>query len=147
MLRHELGDSSFFAGIREFYGVYRDSTALSGDLATIMTRHAGRPMDWFFQQWLLQPGYPELEIDWSFNPQAGSVALAVHQTQPSNWGKFSFTLPVQFEFADGSTEREQVLVDRWEYTKEIAVDQRPTGMVVDPEDTLLVGVVKLEQGR
>jgi aminopeptidase N len=147
MLRHELGDSSFFAGIREFYGVYRDSTALSGDLAAIMTRHAGRPMDWFFQQWLLQPGYPELEIYWSFNPQAGSVALAVHQTQPSNWGKFSFTLPVQFEFADGSTEREQVLVDRWEYTKEIAVDQRPTGMVVDPEDTLLVGVVKLEQGR
>ncbi len=42
MLRAELGDSLFLEGIREYYETFRDSTALTGDFAAIMTKYAGR---------------------------------------------------------------------------------------------------------
>jgi hypothetical protein len=62
MLRHQVGDSAFFRGIRDFYRIYRDSSVHSAQFQRVMERAAGDTLDWFFRQWLGQPGYPELEI-------------------------------------------------------------------------------------
>src|SRR5437660_6200301 len=62
MLRGLLGDSTFFRGIRKYYRRYRDSTALSDDFRHVMEDAAGRDLEWFFRQWLRQPGYPQLDV-------------------------------------------------------------------------------------
>ncbi len=136
MLRREVGDSAFFGGIRAYYSAFRDSTALSADFAAIMQRFAGRPLDWFFQQWLLQPGYPKLDVAWSY--EAGELALNVRQTQPAGWGFFRVGLPVTAELENGGRESFEVAVEpRGETQLRRPITARPTRLAVDPEGVVL----------
>src|SRR5574341_530370 len=136
MLRREVGDSAFFGGVQEYYATFRDSTALSSDFAAIIERFAGRPLDWFFKQWLLQPGYPKLEVIWSY--EAGELALSVKQTQPSAWGFFRLSLPVAVEMENGGKERFEIPVEaRAESQIRQPLAARPTRLVLDPEGVVL----------
>jgi aminopeptidase N len=107
MLRREIGDSAFFAGTRAYYSTFRDSTALSLDLMRTMEAVAGRPLDWFFEQWLWQPGYPRLDLVWRV--ENGELVVEVKQTQPAKWGFFRVRLPVEVELDNGS--RADVMLD------------------------------------
>jgi aminopeptidase N len=92
MLRREVGDSAFFQGLRTYFATFRDSTALTSDLAAVMSRAAGRPLDTFFRQWLLQPGYPKLYL--TSHCQNGRLAVEIEQIQPDSWGLWTMQLPV-----------------------------------------------------
>jgi len=146
MLRAELGDSVFFAGIRDYYELFRDSTVLTSDFAAVMSRRAGRSLDWFLMQWLLQPGYPQLEVSWSYRETVGSVSVTVHQVQPRDWGVFRLRLPLLLQF-DGGAE-EQVLIDAsgWVDTHEVSAAEPPIRVVLDPEGSLLMVVARVERG-
>ncbi len=85
-LRGLIGDSAFYAGLRRYYATYRDSTALSSDFAKIMTRAAGRDLEWYFRQALTQPGYPMLDLRWQHKGK--KVTLEISQTQPAGWGVY-----------------------------------------------------------
>jgi aminopeptidase N len=136
MLRGEIGDSAFFGGLRAYYATYRDSTALSSDFAAVMEHVAGRPLGWFFDQWLLQPGYPRLAVTWSY--ANGEVALEVAQTQPAEWGRFRVSLPIAVQLEDGHTDTLTVPVEPREQTSyRHALGGRPTRLVPDPAGTLL----------
>jgi aminopeptidase N len=136
MLRREVGDSAFFGGVREYYATFRDSTALSSDFAETMEQAAGRPLGWFFQQWLLQPGYPKLEVTWGY--EAGELALTVKQTQPGAWGFFRLSLPVAVETEDGGKDRFEIPVKaQKESQARQPLAARPTRLVLDPEGVLL----------
>jgi aminopeptidase N len=119
MLRREMGDSAFFAGIRAFYSAFRDSTALSADLAGVMEGFAGRSLEWFFEQWLLQPGYPRLDLAWRYG--GGELSLDIKQTQPAAWGFFRVRLPVEVELENGARESFQVEVE----ARAVTVLRRP----------------------
>ncbi len=136
MLRQEVGDSAFFEGLKAYYAAFRDSTALSADLAAIFEQVAARPLGWFFEQWLLKPGYPRLELSWRY--QRGELAMDVAQRQPDSWGRFRLTLPVRVTFSSGETEVLSVPVepvDRTVFRRRLR--EAPIRLVADPEETLL----------
>jgi aminopeptidase N len=136
MLRGEIGDSAFFGGLRTYYATYRDSTALSSDFAGVMEHAAGRPLGWFFDQWLLQPGYPKLAVAWSY--ANGQLALEVAQTQPPEWGRFRVRLPIAVQLENGDTDTLTVPVEAREQTSyRRALAARPRRLVADPAATLL----------
>ena len=136
MLRREVGDSAFFSGVREYYSTFRDTTALSSDFAAIMEHAAGRPLDWFFKQWLLQPGYPQLDVTWSY--EAGELSLTVKQTQPAKWGFYRLSLPVAVETEDGGKDQFNIPVEaRAENQFRQSLAARPTRLVLDPEGVVL----------
>jgi aminopeptidase N len=85
-LRGLTGDSAFFVGLRRYYSVYRDSTALSADFARIMSQAAGRDLEWYFRQSLTQPGYPILDVRWQHKGK--KLTLDIAQTQPAEWGTY-----------------------------------------------------------
>ncbi|MBI2537995.1 MAG: M1 family metallopeptidase [Gemmatimonadetes bacterium] len=136
LLRREVGDSAFFAGIRAYYSTFRDSTALSADLAAVMERFAERPLDWFFQQWLLQPGYPRLDLMWSH--EGGDLVLEIRQSQPAAWGFFRVRLPVDIELENGARESFDVEVEaRAATVLRRALPAKPTRLVPDAEGVVL----------
>ncbi len=85
-LRGILGDSAFFRGLRLYYQTFRDSTALSRDFAHVMESASGKDLGWYFQQALHQPGYPRLQVDWSYRD--GAVDLEIRQVQKPAWGTY-----------------------------------------------------------
>ncbi len=144
MLRREMGDWAFFGGIREYYATFRDSTALTSDLVAIMERHAGRPLRWFFEQWLLQPGYPQVDARWGYDSAARAVDVELTQVQPTAWGSFRLEVPVEVlvegaqaplrgtaRFASGQRSARLRLE---------SVPARPTAVLIDPDGSLLMVV-------
>lgn len=143
MLRGELGDTVFFRGIREYYRVYRDSTALSADFEQVMERASGKDLSWFFRQWLWQPGYPELACAWSYDTTAQRLRLRVSQTQIPAWGLFR--LPeVTVELVGAGTgeaaARVRHTIAVTERQTEVTLDApfAPAQVSVDPDGRLLL---------
>lgn len=141
MLRGEVGDSAFFRGIRDYYRTYRDSSVLSEDFQRVMESGSGRDLGWFFRQWLYQPGYPQLEVDFRVDDAAGRATLSVRQTQPAAWGRFRLPrVEVRFfAFDDPAGDRVFSLdPDRAEQVFVFDLGRAVTGLRIDPDARLLL---------
>lgn len=81
MLRARLGDEVFFRGIREYYRRYLHQAVLTEDFQAAMEEASGQDLDRFFRQWLLEPGYPVLEISHEWDEAGRQIVLTVEQVQ------------------------------------------------------------------
>ena len=141
MLREMIGDTAFFRGIRAYYRTYRDSSVLTVDFRKIMERAAHRPLAWFFNQWLRQPGYPRLDVAWSAAGGGGRrVTLEVRQTQPAAWGRYRVpAVPVEFLRAGQVVARRSFeLKPEASQRTSFALGAAPDSVAVDPAGTLLL---------
>ena len=138
MLREYIGRAAFLAGMRDYYRTYRDSSVLSDDFERVMERAAGRKLDWFFGQWLRQPGYPQLDVAWSYDSAGGAAVLDVAQVQPADWGTFRLpNLTLDFLVGTRLVARRVVEVSGARQTLRVDVPA-PTGLRVDPDGALLL---------
>ena len=137
MLRRVVGDEKFFAGVADYYRTYRDSNALTEDFRRVMELHAGRPLDWFFRQWIYEPGFPAYDAAWSWDGSAKRLRLRVRQTQ----GGAPFRMPLDVEFRGGDTaaapRRETIEVSGREQTFDFKLDGRPRAVALDPDEWVL----------
>jgi len=136
-LRGLIGDSAFFRGLRTYYRTHLHGTALSADLAGIMSREAGQDLTWYFLQALTQPGYPVLAVEASV--EGGHLVIRLRQVQKKEWGRYRLpnlevsvggrTIRVPMNGAEAST------VTHWD-------SNTPPEVVVDPNGWWLLDVRK-----
>ena len=84
MLRAEIGTEPFWQGIREYYRRYQDRNASTADLRAVMEQVSGKPLDWFFAQWLTRPGVPRIEGTWRYDAARKMVDVTVTQSQAAD---------------------------------------------------------------
>jgi aminopeptidase N len=101
MLRYELGDQAFWTGIRTFYAKFRDKNAMTSDFQSVMEMVSGKPLDYFFRQWLEVAGQPVLECTWKYNDRKKKLEMDIVQVQEQH--VFTFSLPVEARSAPSST--------------------------------------------
>ena len=97
-LRWVIGDSAFYAGIRN----YRNDMMLSYGFAKTpqlkfhLEQSSGQNLTWYFDDWYSGEGFPSYNIQWT---QDGSnqVSLTVNQTQSHPSVSF-FELPIPIRF-------------------------------------------------
>jgi len=134
MLRRVVGDEKFFAGVRDYYRTYRDGNALTEDFRRVMELHYGKPLDWFFRQWIYEPGFPAYDATWKWDESAKVVRLNIRQTQT---GK-PFEMPLDVEVNDGGEPRRAVIrLSRREATFDFPADRRPLSVAIDPDEWVL----------
>ncbi len=131
MLRRLIGDEAFFEGVRDYYATLRGTTAWTSDFARIMEEAAGRPLAWFFAQWVVRPGMPVLSA--SVVEGGGGRTLRIEQRQSGE----PYRLAVEVELrAGGRSERHTVEMDG--VTAEIPLDlEGPVEVILDPDGWLL----------
>jgi aminopeptidase N len=138
MLRSLVGDSAFFAGVRSYVARYRHRTALTDDFRAEVERAAGRPLGWFFDQWLRRPGYAELATAWRYDPARRRVTLEV--TQGARFAPYRFPLAVELRLADGTARRTRVEVpaeSRSTIELPVELSSPPARVVLDPDVEVL----------
>lgn len=133
MLRHRIGDQSFWMGIREYYRRYALGNASTADFQAVMEEVTGEDLENFFQQWLFTPGHPVLDVDWKYKGKV--LTLTLKQTQQP--GHFHFPLELQFRFKDGTKSIQKVEVTEEQQTFQWAYDGEVTDVILDPETWLL----------
>jgi len=133
MLRRQLGDSTFWKAVRNYYAAYMNKNASTENLQQFFEEASGRHLDSFFRQWLYTPGQPKLTVNWKYNAAKQSIALTVEQQQVQ---PFRFPLKLQFSAA-GKIFTSTFNVTGKTYTTEIPVTFKPLQMIVDPDVELL----------
>ncbi|QJD78402.1 M1 family metallopeptidase [Spirosoma rhododendri] len=143
MLRCELGDDLFWKGIRAYYAAYQNRNARTSDLVAIIEQTSGRKLGAFFQQWLNQPGYPE--VVWGSNYDAGkqSVVIDVRQAQRTGF----FTIPLVFSFRDASgreiARSPRLTMNKQTQTFTVPAGTRPATVVINPDNTVLMRAIEM----
>lgn len=142
MLRGIMGDTAFFAGIRDFYRTYRDRTALTADLQRVMEFHAQRPLDRFFRQWIYEAGHPIYEVTWNWDANANQVQVRIRQTQDGT----VFEMPLDLALhVDGGVTRETVDSSERDQTFTFSLDGNPNQVVVDPDEWVLKEMKRINE--
>lgn len=139
MLRKEIGDPAFFKGIRSYYAAFRNKNALTDDFRKVMEASSGRPLDWFFNQWINKPGAPSLNIYWDYIPADQTLRLRIRQNNPE-----IFRFPLEIGLGDERIETVQITEKDQKFN--IKIDKKPSKITLDPGVNLLFGG-KLEEGK
>ncbi len=70
MLRHVVGDSSFFNIMKYYFGEseYRFNSATTEQFRDLCEQISGMDLDTFFHQWIYEPGRPVYQVFWDWEP-------------------------------------------------------------------------------
>jgi aminopeptidase N len=114
MLRSTLGDDAFFRSLRHYLKKFAFGVTETNDFKVAIEEATGQNLYWFFDQWLYQAGYPELEVAYQWQREPRMLQLSVKQRQQE---APIFRLPVEIEIAtaeDGAERRASyhVMVDK-----------------------------------
>lgn len=134
MLRSELGDDNFFRGIRIYYDAHKNSVADTEDLRAALEKASGRDLQSFFASWIYGAGHPRYELSWKWRSKAKKLRLVLKQlqTEPA----FPNALPVEILTATG---KRRILLKSTgkETTEDVKLDEAPTSVNIDPDNTVL----------
>ena len=140
MLRWELGDDDFFAGLRRYYRDNCYGTVTTADFIEAVESVSGRELDDFFQGWIYGTGYPEYEISSYYTSVKGKLkaVVTVHQVQDDPT-VFAMTLPIDPDGSGPLPTRRRWVSGRWFQFEVRAPDSAGVAEIV-PTDWLLMTV-------
>lgn len=105
-------DHKFWALLRDFMNSYAGKDPATIDFINLVSEHAGQDMRWFFEQWLLNTQIPEYEYTYSVREREDGYYLTGSIKQKNVSETFRAAIPVLLHFADKTTRRERLIVDR-----------------------------------
>ena len=80
MLRKLLGDEAFFEGLHTYLKENAFSSAEVHHLRLALEKVSGKDLNWFFNQWMLSSGHPQLKVSWDYS-QPDNILLTLEQLQ------------------------------------------------------------------
>ena len=149
MLRNMMIDSRtmsedrFKLMMRNFYETYRGKRATTLDFQRIVEKHVGRPMDWFFDQWVYGTSVPTYTFAWNVEPADGgkyTAHIRIKQTDVPE--TFAMYVPLRIKFEQGEA-LIRVLVKGPLTEQTITLPAEAKSMELSPFESVLA-VVKTE---
>ena len=132
MLRGEVGDVLFQKIVQQYYQQYKGSNADTKDFQLVAEKVSGKKLDWFFNQWLYQPGIPKINAQWKL--QGSQVAVTVQQ---SGKNIFQFPLTIGYNVSGGKIQSKKINITKSSETFLLPITTKPAKMVLDPFVELL----------
>src|SRR5215472_9545094 len=104
MLRHQLGEQAFYAGLKHYLEVNRGKNVVTSDLIKAIEEATHTSLDQFFQQWVYGAGAPKFEVSYTYDEAKKQVAMTVKQaqTREGRVGLFNVPMDVEITTAGGA---------------------------------------------
>lgn len=135
-LRKYIGDDAFFESLKFYVSKYANQTVEIHNLRQAFETITGEDLNWFFNQWFLTPGHPEIDIQYSYDEAAQLVRVTVQQTQTST-KPFRLPIAVDIYHANGKVERKNVVIEEQTQALFFEAAALPKLVNVDAEKALL----------
>lgn len=138
MLRHYVGDDAFFASLKLYLETNKFSSVEIHNLRLAFEQVTGEDLNWFFNQWFLSAGHPDLVIATSYDATRQKAVVSIKQVQDAS--KYPvFKLPIYIDiYSEGNKkDRQKVVVTKADETFEFDAAQKPLLINVDAEKSLL----------
>lgn len=138
MLRKELGDEAFFGGLSLHLNRNAYKPVEIHHLRLALEEVSGRDLKWFFDQWFMEAGHPELEVKVNYQP--GKVQLKIKQKQDTAYFPV-YRLRIPVEIWEGSECRQEVVyADKLEQVLEFPVKNKADLLLWNADASLLASV-------
>ncbi|MHB8093494.1 MAG: M1 family aminopeptidase [Candidatus Aminicenantales bacterium] len=138
MLRSLVGDEPFFKTLSHFLYRHAFDAVDTADFIRSVKAVTGRNLDWFFDQWLFQPGHPVFEVRSEWDAAAKVVRLKVAQVQDFPKGIPVFQAPVSIKLVTaGKTDVRTVWIREREETFAFPLEEKPLLVRFDADNVLI----------
>ncbi|RSK51173.1 M1 family metallopeptidase [Hymenobacter rigui] len=138
MLRNYVGEEAFYASLTRYLTHNKLSTTELAKLRIAFEETTGEDLMWFFDQWFLQRGHPELRVTHSY--ENSQVVVHVQQVQDTLYQPV-YRLPVTVATWNGNQPTEhRIMITKADQTFRLAVNQRPNLVKFDDEGILLADI-------
>ena len=137
MLRHVLGDSTFFLALRSYANdpqlMY--STASTQDFQRVCENVSGKNLGYFFSEWIYGEGFPDFSYFWSWSSSGGTSAVTLRVSQPTNRATPQFfSMPIDVRITGpGKDTTVSVFVNAQSQTFVIGFPVMPSSVTLDPD--------------
>ncbi|MCF8459705.1 MAG: M1 family peptidase [Flavobacteriales bacterium] len=137
MLRKTIGDEAFFKGLNLYLNENKFQSVEIHQLRLAMEKVTGFDLNWFFNQWFLDKGYPSLDVSHDYNAETKKYSVTIKQTQDlKEFPLYRIPMDVDVYFGGGVARQRIDLTDK-EQTFEFDVLGKPSLVKVDAEQMLL----------
>ena len=134
MLRVELGNEVFLRSLKDFYTSYKFRFAGYEELRGSFEAISGKNLEYFFQQWVMTAGAPELELtDANYTPSPAGHTLHIKISQKQTTPPFRLTLPVAVWFKNSELPHLTTLtIKEAVQTFDLDFPNEPAAVMLDP---------------
>jgi aminopeptidase N len=138
MLRKYVGDEAFFASLKYYLEANRFQSAEIHNLRMAFEKITGEDLNWFFNQWFLSSGHPDLVIRTTYDAASKKERVQIKQVQDfSKTPLFRIPLYVDIYNGGASPERHKIVITKADETFEFNSNEQPKLVNVDAEKMLL----------
>jgi len=144
MLRHMLGDETFFEVLAAYRAAFEGGAATTEDFRAVAESVSGRDLSWFFSEWVYDVGAPAYTYGWREYLIDGRhyVEFYIEQVQTSPYPVFTMPVDMLVSFGggvgSGGTETHTVWNDAAAEHVLVEVDDSPvTDVDLDPKPWIL----------
>lgn len=134
-LRNVVGDKTFFESLNLYLTKNAFKTAEINDLRMAFEEITGQDLHWFFDQWFLQPGHPEIKVKYAYE----NNKLTIHTTQNQDTiYQPIYTLPLEIVyFVDKKENRKKIILNEHKNTFVLDCKQKPDAVLFDAQNILV----------
>ena len=138
MFRELVGEEIFGKVLRTFLGTHAYSNATTTDFFDTVRQVAGEDYSWFFNQWLLRPGHPVLDVSHAWDSKQKVLSVTIKQTQDRKLGTPVYRLPIKLGITTKAGETiEGIWLDKEQQIFTFGVAEKPLMVHFDEGDILL----------
>ncbi|NND07572.1 MAG: M1 family metallopeptidase [Saprospiraceae bacterium] len=139
MLRDLVGDQAFFAALNEYLEQNAYQAVEVHNLRLAFEETTGLDLNWFFNQWYLSAGHPEIEYKTEWDEVTKSLTLTINQIQDPTEVPAIFILPTEADIylSNGSKINVPVEISAREQVVVVPLEEEPLLTVLDPKRTQL----------
>ncbi|PIY10528.1 MAG: alanyl aminopeptidase [Flexibacter sp. CG_4_10_14_3_um_filter_32_15] len=135
MLRYHIGDEAFKITLQKYVKANAFKAVELDNLRLIAEEVTGQDLKWFFNQWFMEAGHPELNIDQNY--ENGTLKMTITQTQDLRYSPIYRLLLEVDIWENGKATRHKVTLDKDEQIFEFKTEAKPELVVFDPSGYLL----------
>jgi aminopeptidase N len=137
MLRKYVGEKAFFESLQLYLNTHRFSTVEIHDLRLAFEKVTGEDLNWFFNQWFLSSGHPELLIKTSYDAETQMAVVNIKQMQDLSKTPL-YKLPMEVDlYVNDQLTRHSIVMQKQQEEFFLPASARPTLVNVDAEKMLL----------
>ncbi|MCX7745191.1 MAG: M1 family aminopeptidase [Flavobacteriales bacterium] len=138
MLRTYVGDEAFFNALQLYLSRHAYQSAEVHNLRLAFEEITGEDLNWFFNQWFLNKGYPSLEITYEYNEKEKTQEITIVQYHEASFAPL-FIIPIDIDlYKNGIATRYRVWLTESKQTFRFeGVTSKPDWINVDADKILL----------
>ncbi len=137
MLRKYVGDDAFFEALKVYLTDNKFQAAEIHNLRLAFEKVTGEDLNWFFNQWFLDKGHPNLSVQSDWIDSTSSVMLTIYQNQDPESTPV-YKLPVDVDiYEKGKARRVRIVIDSVNQQFSFRCLTKPEFVNVDAEKMLL----------